>query len=83
MGTLRDLERVAVQFTADLRKLAMQSTSAGENVIGDLRVILEEALERVKTEIFRTGRDESAGPPADSAGSPTAPPADGSDTEPK
>jgi DNA-binding PadR family transcriptional regulator len=67
MGTLRDLERVAVQFTADLRKLALQSTSAGENVIGDLRVILEEALERIKTEIFRTGRDESAGsPPADS-----------------
>jgi DNA-binding PadR family transcriptional regulator len=59
MGTLRDLERVAVQFTADLRKLALQSTSAGENVIGDLRVILEEALERIKTEIFRTGRDES------------------------
>jgi DNA-binding PadR family transcriptional regulator len=51
-GTLKDLERVAVQFTADLRKLAMQSGAVGENVITDLRTILEEALERIKTEIF-------------------------------
>jgi hypothetical protein len=43
---------VAVQFTADLRKLAMQSGVVGENVITDLRTILEEALERIKTEIF-------------------------------
>ena len=33
----------------------MQSTVAGENVITDLRTILEEALERVKTEIFGSG----------------------------
>jgi hypothetical protein len=49
------LERLAVQFTADLRKLAMQSTSTGENVITDLRAILEEALERIKSEIFGAG----------------------------
>jgi DNA-binding PadR family transcriptional regulator len=58
-GTLKDLERVAVQFTADLRKLAMQSTAVGENVITDLRAILEEALERIKTEIF--GPEQDAG----------------------
>jgi len=51
-GTLKDLERVAVQFTSDVRKLAMQSSVVGENVITDLRTILEEALERIKTEIF-------------------------------
>jgi hypothetical protein len=51
-GTIRDLERLAVQFTTDLRKLAMQSSVVGENVIGDLRAILEEALERIKSEIF-------------------------------
>jgi len=51
-GTLKDLERLAVQFTADLRKLALQSSAVGENVITDLRTILEEALERIKTEIF-------------------------------
>jgi DNA-binding PadR family transcriptional regulator len=60
-GTLRDLERLAVQFTADLRKLATQSSAVGENVISDLRTILEEALERVKSEIFGPGRE----PPAD------------------
>jgi len=30
-----------VGFTSDLRRLATQSTSAGENVISDLRSILE------------------------------------------
>jgi DNA-binding PadR family transcriptional regulator len=60
-GTLRDLERLAVQFTADLRKLATQSSAVGENVISDLRTILEEALERIKSEIFGPGRE----PPAD------------------
>ena len=60
-GTFRDLERLAVQFTADLRKLAMQSSSAGENVITDLRTILEEALERIKSEIFGSPH-EAPGP---------------------
>jgi DNA-binding PadR family transcriptional regulator len=61
-GTLRDLERLAVQFTSDLRKLAMQSSFVGENVISDLRAILEDALERVKSEIFGSGpgREPSA-----------------------
>jgi DNA-binding PadR family transcriptional regulator len=68
-GTLKDLERVAVQFTADLRKLAMQSSVVGENVITDLRTILEEALERIKTEIFgpepgEPGEPGTAGPEA-------------------
>jgi DNA-binding PadR family transcriptional regulator len=60
-GTLRDLERLAVQFTSDLRKLATQSSAAGENVISDLRTILEDALERIKSEIFGSGREPSAG----------------------
>jgi hypothetical protein len=33
----------------------MQSSAVGENVITDLRTILEDALERVKSEIFRPG----------------------------
>ena len=76
-GTLRDLERVAVQFTTDLRRLAMQSSTAGENVISDLRTILEEALERIKSEIFGSGHDapgdDTPGddtPPAGDAGKP-------------
>jgi hypothetical protein len=33
----------------------MQSSTAGENVISDLRTILEDALERIKSEIFGSG----------------------------
>ena len=87
-GTLKDLERVAVQFTADLRKLAMQSSAAGENVITDLRTILEEALERVKTEIFGSGPEaggDSASAQHDDAqhggAEPEAPTAPGADTK--
>jgi DNA-binding PadR family transcriptional regulator len=62
-GTLKDLERVAVQFTSDVRKLAMQSSVVGENVITDLRTILEEALERIKTEIFGSEQGPGGGEP--------------------
>jgi DNA-binding PadR family transcriptional regulator len=78
-GTLKDLERVAVQFTADLRKLAMQSGAVGENVITDLRTILEEALERIKTEIFGPGQGPESGqqgPEGGQQGAPAAPPAE-------
>jgi DNA-binding PadR family transcriptional regulator len=76
-GTLKDLERVAVQFTSDLRKLALQSTAVGENVITDLRTILEEALERIKTEIFGPEQEEAgaAGPET-----PAQPADEGKDT---
>ena len=80
-GTLRDLERLAVQFTSDLRKLATQSTTTGENVISDLRTILEDALERIKSEIFGSGHEATGRPgddPKSSAG-PAQTPAD--DTE--
>jgi hypothetical protein len=74
-GTLRDLERVAVQFTSDLRRVAMQSSAAGENVITDLRTILEDALERIKSEIFGSGSGHEAsgpkGPDAAEASEPT------------
>ena len=66
-GTFRDLERLAVQFSGELRKLAMQSSSTGENVITDLRSILEEALERIKSEIFGAGHSAETAAPADSA----------------
>jgi DNA-binding PadR family transcriptional regulator len=78
-STLKDLERVAVQFTSDLRKLAMQSTVVGENVITDLRTILEEALERIKTEIFgpEQGEPGTPGPQAT-----TQPDDEGQDSRP-
>jgi DNA-binding PadR family transcriptional regulator len=84
-GTLRDLERVAVQFTSDLRRVAMQSSAAGENVITDLRTILEDALDRIKSEIFGPGSGpgqeeaEGKGPgTAGAAGSPAGSPDDAS-----
>ena len=75
-GTLRDLERLAVQFTSDLRRVAMQSSSAGENVISDLRTILEDALERIKSEIFGSGSEAAGRKGPDTADTP------GDDTPP-
>ena len=73
-GTLRDLERLAVQFTSDLRRLAMQSSAVGENVISDLRTVLEDALERIKSEIFGPGQEDREGRGPDPAGPPPAGP---------
>ena len=70
LATLRDLERLAVQFTSDIRRLATQSTSAGENVISDLRAILEEALERIKTEIFGFSHEPPRRPTAGAQDAP-------------
>jgi DNA-binding PadR family transcriptional regulator len=81
-GTFRDLERLAVQFTADLRKMAMQSSSAGENVITDLRTILEEALERIKSEIFGS-QHEAPGPDAPTDATSDAPPDAPTDATPE
>jgi DNA-binding PadR family transcriptional regulator len=76
-GTLRDLERVAVQFTSDLRRVAMQSSAAGENVITDLRTILEDALDRIKSEIFGPGsgpgHEEAEGKDPGAAGAAGSP----------
>ena len=74
---------MAVQFTSDLRRVAMQSSAAGENVITDLRTILEDALERIKSEIFRPGSGheeaEGKGPgTGEAAGSPDDASADAS-----
>ena len=47
----------------------MQSSAAGENVITDLRTILEDALERIKSEIFGPGHEAPGRrAPEDSAG---------------
>ncbi len=40
----RDLERVALQFASDLRRLAAHASAIGEDAFGDLRTILDEAL---------------------------------------
>jgi len=66
-GLFRDLERLAVDFARDLRSAAWNTESVGENALGDLRSILEDALTRIKDEVFRgapardePGQDETA-----------------------
>jgi DNA-binding PadR family transcriptional regulator len=53
IGMFRDLERLAVDFGRELRKAAWNTESIGENALGDLRSILEDALARIKDEVFR------------------------------
>jgi DNA-binding PadR family transcriptional regulator len=48
----RDLERIAVDFARELRRAAWNTESIGENALGDLRSILEDALTRIKNEVF-------------------------------
>jgi len=66
--TYRDLERLARQFARELRMAAWHAQAVSEDAMGDLRVILDETLDRIKTEVFAA----TAGPrePKDSAGSP-------------
>jgi DNA-binding PadR family transcriptional regulator len=67
MGAFRDLERLAREFAGDLRKVAWESEALGGDVIVTLRNILEETLDRIKTEIF--GQHDTA----EAAESPKAP----------
>jgi DNA-binding PadR family transcriptional regulator len=59
-GLLRDLERLAVDFARDLRKAAWNTESIGENALGDLRSILEDALTRIKDEVFGAPAEDTA-----------------------
>jgi hypothetical protein len=48
----RDLERMAIDFARDLRSAAGHAEDVGEGGLGDLRGILEDALTRIKDEVF-------------------------------
>jgi DNA-binding PadR family transcriptional regulator len=82
MAALRDFERLARDFVTDLRSVAWDSsTLVGTEVLPTLRNILEDTLDRIRTEVFGinstpAGETPSAPPtPAAPAGSP-APEAD-------
>ena len=65
-GLLRDLEQTVKGFARDLGRLALQSGAvAGEDALTELRIILDETLERVRSEIF-----DASGTPAHSHGDP-------------
>ena len=70
----RDLERLALQFATELRRLASHASAIGEDTFGDLRTILDEALARIRTEIFEPARpqDQSSAAPAPEPSEPAA-----------
>jgi DNA-binding PadR family transcriptional regulator len=67
-GSYRDLERMARRFTGELRAAAMHAHAVSEDALGDLRAILDDTLDRIRSEIF--GEDppdapDDAGPGPD------------------
>jgi DNA-binding PadR family transcriptional regulator len=68
-GSYRDLEQLARHFTRELRDAAAAAQAVSEEAVGDLRTILDDALDRIKAEVFsdrsapRTRRDENSGGP--------------------
>jgi DNA-binding PadR family transcriptional regulator len=81
LGALRDFERLARDFVADLRGVARDSgTILGSDVIPTLRDILSDTLDRIRTEVFdihpdETHREETREEPAPPPASPPTPPA--------
>jgi len=75
----RDLERLARQFARDLRTAAWHAQAVSEDALTDLRVILDETLDRIKSEVFAsaTGQhrptDPAGGPPQDTGPTGSAP----------
>lgn len=75
--TFRELERLARDFVGDLRKVAWESGSIGTDVLSNLRDILEDTLDRVKTELFgpdapsRSGSGAPAGKEAPAPNDPS------------
>ena len=74
---LHDLEHTVKDFVREMRRLAWQSSAeAGEDALTELRIILDETLDRVRSEIFGPGQpgapdapdgeeqEKPAGPPA-------------------
>jgi DNA-binding PadR family transcriptional regulator len=59
-GTYRDLERLARRFTRELRTAAWHAQAVSEDALGDLRAILDDALNRIKAEVFGDERRPSA-----------------------
>jgi DNA-binding PadR family transcriptional regulator len=52
MAAFRDFERLARGFANDLRKVAWDSGALGGDVVTNLHAILDEALDRIKSEVF-------------------------------
>jgi DNA-binding PadR family transcriptional regulator len=66
-GLLRDLERMAIEFAGDLRSAGWHAEEIGETALGQLRGILEDALARVKDEVFGAQPSPARGESSSSA----------------
>jgi DNA-binding PadR family transcriptional regulator len=65
---LHDLEHTVKDFVREMRRLAWQSSAeAGEDALTELRIILDETLDRVRTEIFGPGESPSSSPKENTA----------------
>ena len=64
----RDLERLARQFSRELRSAAWHAQAISEDAVRDLRGILDETIDRIKDEVFKgktqPGDPEDGAPPA-------------------
>jgi len=67
-GLFRDLERMAIDFARDLRSAAGHAEDVGEGGLGDLRGILEDALTRIKDEVFGGSPGQADAERAEEAG---------------
>ena len=74
MAAFRDLERLAKEFATDLRRTAWDSGALGGDVVAALRDILEDTLDRIRTEVFgqheRHAEETAASTPPSSSDSP-------------
>jgi DNA-binding PadR family transcriptional regulator len=58
---LHDLEHTVKDFVREMRRMAWQASSeAGEDALTELRIILDETLDRVRSEIFGPGQSPGA-----------------------
>ena len=62
------MERLARQFARELRSAAWHAQAVSEDALADLRVILDETLDRIKAEVFAATAGQH--PPTDAAGGP-------------
>src|ERR1035441_8359064 len=66
-GLLRDLARMALELAGDLRSAGWHAEEIGETALGQLRGILEDALARVKDEVFGAPPSPARGESSSSA----------------
>lgn len=87
MTAFHDLERLAKEFATDLRKVAWDSGALGGDVILTLRDILEDTLDRIRTEVFgqheETGEETTSSPSASQPDSPAPEAARGAPASPE